>query len=107
MLRTVLGHDQHTVAATYARWDGVGLPFTLVDTTTPAEPAPGEVLVRIDLATVCGNIAHADSANDHPAVMLAYRAEVVAEGPNGRRTIPIDYALMKRRGAAMYALYML
>lgn len=46
-------------------------------------------LVR-NLATVCGNIAHADPANDHPAVMLAYRAEVVAEGPNGRRTIPID-----------------
>jgi carbon-monoxide dehydrogenase medium subunit len=43
-----------------------------------------------NLATVCGNIAHADPANDHPAVMLAYRAEVVAEGPRGRRTIPID-----------------
>ncbi len=46
-------------------------------------------LVR-NLATVCGNVAHADPANDHPAVMLAYRADVVAEGPNGRRTIPID-----------------
>jgi aerobic carbon-monoxide dehydrogenase medium subunit len=46
-------------------------------------------LVR-NLATVCGNVAHADPANDHPAVMLAYRAEVVAEGPNGRRSIPID-----------------
>jgi carbon-monoxide dehydrogenase medium subunit len=46
-------------------------------------------LVR-NLATICGNVAHADPANDHPAVMLAYRAEVVAEGPNGRRTIPID-----------------
>jgi carbon-monoxide dehydrogenase medium subunit len=46
-------------------------------------------LVR-NLATVCGNVAHADPANDHPAVMLAYRAEVIAEGPNGRRTIPID-----------------
>jgi carbon-monoxide dehydrogenase medium subunit len=46
-------------------------------------------LVR-NLATVCGNVAHADPANDHPAVMLAYRAEVVAEGPGGRRMIPID-----------------
>ncbi len=46
-------------------------------------------LVR-NLATICGNIAHADPANDHPAVMLAYRAEVVAEGQHGRRTIPID-----------------
>ncbi len=41
-------------------------------------------------ATVGGNIAHADPANDHPAVMLAYNATVVAQGPNGERTIPID-----------------
>jgi aerobic carbon-monoxide dehydrogenase medium subunit len=46
-------------------------------------------LVR-NLATLCGNIAHADPANDHPAVMLAFRAEVVAEGPGGPRVIPID-----------------
>lgn len=46
-------------------------------------------LVR-NLATICGNVAHADPANDHPAVMLAYRADVIAEGPNGRRVIPID-----------------
>jgi aerobic carbon-monoxide dehydrogenase medium subunit len=46
-------------------------------------------LVR-NLATVGGNLAHGDPANDHPATMLAYRAEVVATGPNGTRTIPID-----------------
>ena len=43
-----------------------------------------------NMATVGGNIAHADPANDHPAVMLAYNAEVTAVGPNGARTIPID-----------------
>lgn len=42
----------------YARWDGPGLPFTLVDTRVAAEPGPGEVLVRIDLATVCGSDLH-------------------------------------------------
>ncbi|WP_199549507.1 alcohol dehydrogenase catalytic domain-containing protein, partial [Streptomyces sp. N35] len=42
----------------YARWDGPGLPFTLVDTRGAAEPGPGEVLVRIDLATVCGSDLH-------------------------------------------------
>src|SRR5437867_2060665 len=36
-------------------------------------------LVR-NRATVGGNIAHADPANDHPAVMLAYGAQVVAQG---------------------------
>jgi carbon-monoxide dehydrogenase medium subunit len=46
-------------------------------------------LVR-NRATVGGNIAHADPANDHPAVMLAYNAQVVARGPNGERIIPID-----------------
>ena len=46
-------------------------------------------LVR-NRATVCGNIAHGDPANDHPATMLALRAEVVATGPNGPRTIAID-----------------
>ena len=46
-------------------------------------------LVR-NLATVGGNLAHGDPANDHPATMLALRAEVVATGPNGTRTIPID-----------------
>jgi carbon-monoxide dehydrogenase medium subunit len=46
-------------------------------------------LVR-NLATVGGNIVHADPANDHPATMLAYRAEVVAHGPSGDRTIPVD-----------------
>ena len=46
-------------------------------------------LVR-NRATVGGNIAHADPANDHPAVMLAYDAQVVARGPSGTRVIPID-----------------
>lgn len=46
-------------------------------------------LVR-NLATVGGNLAHGDPANDHPATMLALRAEVVATGPNGARVIPID-----------------
>ncbi len=41
-------------------------------------------------ATVGGNIAHADPANDHPATMLALGASVVARGPAGERVIPID-----------------
>jgi len=45
-------------------------------------------LVR-NLATVGGNLAHADPANDHPAAMLALGAEVVARGTGGERRIPI------------------
>ncbi len=56
----------------------------LVDTAAViADP-----IVR-NLATVGGNLAHGDPANDHPATMLALGAEVVATGPKGARTIPV------------------
>jgi len=45
-------------------------------------------LVR-NLATVGGNLAHGDPANDHPATMLALDAKVVATGPRGEREILI------------------
>ncbi|MEO7019252.1 MAG: xanthine dehydrogenase family protein subunit M [Ktedonobacteraceae bacterium] len=41
-------------------------------------------------ATVGGNIAHADPANDHPATMLALNALFVVQGPTGQRFIPVD-----------------
>ena len=43
-----------------------------------------------NMAPVGGNLAHGDPANDHPATMLALRASVIAEGPNGTREIKID-----------------
>ena len=43
-----------------------------------------------NFATVGGNLAHGDPANDHPATMLALGASVVVEGPNGSREIGID-----------------
>ena len=43
-----------------------------------------------NLATVGGNLAHGDPANDHPATMLAFGAEVVAVGTAGERKIPIS-----------------
>jgi carbon-monoxide dehydrogenase medium subunit len=45
-------------------------------------------LVR-NRATVGGNLAHSDPANDHPATMLALGATIVARGSKGERTIPI------------------
>ncbi len=56
----------------------------LYDTTVViADP-----LVR-NRATVGGNLAHGDPANDHPATMLALGAEIVAVGSGGERIIPI------------------
>ena len=46
-------------------------------------------LVR-NRATVAGNLAHGDPANDHPAVMLALGAEVVLTGGSGERVVPIS-----------------
>jgi len=43
-----------------------------------------------NLATVGGNLAHGDPANDYPATMIALGAQVVANGPKGERVIPID-----------------
>jgi carbon-monoxide dehydrogenase medium subunit len=45
-------------------------------------------LVR-NRATICGNLAHGDPGNDHPATMLALGAEVVLLGPGGERVVPV------------------
>jgi len=47
-----------------------------------------------NFATVGGNLAHADPANDHPAMMLAVRANLIAGGPRGHRMISIDNFLV-------------
>ncbi len=59
--------------------------YPIIHDTTAVIADP---LVR-NLATVGGNLAHGDPANDHPATMLALGAEVVARGPGGDRTVPV------------------
>jgi carbon-monoxide dehydrogenase medium subunit len=49
----------------------------------------GDPLVR-NRGTMAGAVAHADPAADWPAALLAADASVVATGPHGERTIPID-----------------
>jgi aerobic carbon-monoxide dehydrogenase medium subunit len=43
-----------------------------------------------NLATVGGNLAHGDPANDHPATMIAFGAQIVATGAKGERVIPVE-----------------
>lgn len=43
-----------------------------------------------NLATVGGNLAHGDPANDHPATMLALGAQIVATGSKGERVMPVE-----------------
>jgi carbon-monoxide dehydrogenase medium subunit len=58
-------------------------PLLLDTTVVIADP-----LVR-NQATVCGNLAHGDPANDHPATMLALEAAVVVVSARGEREIPV------------------
>jgi carbon-monoxide dehydrogenase medium subunit len=47
--------------------------------------------VRIrNQATVGGNLAHADPAQDPPPMLIALGAEIVLRGSNGERTLPLD-----------------
>ena len=54
-----------------------------------ASAVVADPLVR-NFATVGGNVAHADPANDHPAMLLALGAQVTAQGPQGNRTMALD-----------------
>ncbi len=59
-------------------------------------PALAETFARVatirirNQGTVGGNLAHADPAQDPPAMFLALGAEVAVTGPEGDRTISID-----------------
>ena len=61
-----------------------GYPIITDTAAVVADP-----IVR-SLATVGGNLAHADPANDHPATMLAVRASVVVRSGKGERVIAAD-----------------
>lgn len=47
----------------------------------------GDVQVR-NMGTIGGSLAHADPAADYPAAILALEAEIVTQGPGGKRSIP-------------------
>jgi carbon-monoxide dehydrogenase medium subunit len=49
----------------------------------------GDPQVR-NLGTIGGSLAHADPAADQPATMIAVGAELVCQGPKGRRTVQVD-----------------
>ena len=54
-----------------------------------AAPWIADPIVR-NRGTLCGSVAHCDPEGDWNSVMLATGATVVAQGPGGERTIPID-----------------
>jgi aerobic carbon-monoxide dehydrogenase medium subunit len=54
-----------------------------------AAPLISDPIIR-NSGTVCGSLAHADPQGDWGSALLAMRAEVVAQGPDGTRTIGLD-----------------
>ncbi len=51
--------------------------------------AVGDPQVR-HRGTIGGATAHGDPASDIPSALIAHRAILVADGPNGKREIPVD-----------------
>ena len=49
----------------------------------------GDPMVR-NMGTIGGSLSHADPAADYPATIIALNAEMVLEGPKGKRTIKVD-----------------
>ena len=92
------GLDAITESPSFLRIGALVTETALEDSEVVAERYPilldtakviADPLVR-NRATICGNVAHGDPANDHPATMLALRAQMVATGPDGERTIGVD-----------------
>ncbi|MDX1469204.1 MAG: xanthine dehydrogenase family protein subunit M [Acidimicrobiia bacterium] len=54
-----------------------------------AAPLVADPIVR-NRGTLVGSLCHADPQGDWAAVMVALRGSLVAQGPSGRRTIPVD-----------------
>jgi carbon-monoxide dehydrogenase medium subunit len=54
-----------------------------------ALPLIADPLVR-NRATIGGNLANGDPANDHPAIAIALGATLVLRGPKGERTVPAN-----------------
>ena len=92
------GLDGITETPSYLRIGALVTETALEESAAVAERYPilmdtakviADPLVR-NRATICGNVAHGDPANDHPATMIALRAKMVATGPGGERVIGVD-----------------
>lgn len=65
---------------------------TLADhqpTIAAAAPLVADPLVRTR-GTLVGSVCHADPQGDWASVMVSLDGAIVAHGPNGRRTVPVD-----------------
>src|SRR6187402_3359158 len=78
----------HLRVGALVRHADVGASAQTFGAVAAAAPWVSDPLIR-NLGTLCGAVAHCDPEGDWNSVLLATGAEVVAQGPNGERTIAI------------------
>jgi aerobic carbon-monoxide dehydrogenase medium subunit len=78
----------HLRVGALVRHADVGVSDQTFGAVAAAAPWVSDPLIR-NLGTLCGAVAHCDPEGDWNSVLLATGAEVVAQGPNGERTIAI------------------
>ena len=72
----------------HADLEGSGLLKDTQPTMAAAAPLVADPLVR-NRGTLVGSLCHADPQGDWASVMLALGGAVIAQGPNGKRAIPL------------------
>jgi carbon-monoxide dehydrogenase medium subunit len=79
------------IGAMTTHWTVESSPVVMSKCPVLAQTAAqiGDPMVR-NLGTIGGSLAHADPAADYPAAIIALGAEMVAQGPKGKRSIKAD-----------------
>ena len=84
----IRSHNGHLHVGALVRHADIAASGAVSGAVASAAPWIADPLVR-NLGTMCGSVAHCDPEGDWNSVLLATGAEVVAQGPSGRRTIDI------------------
>jgi carbon-monoxide dehydrogenase medium subunit len=87
-LDTIEHHNGHLQVGALVRHADIAASDAVSGAVASAAPWISDPLVR-NLGTLCGSVAHCDPEGDWNSVLLATGAEVVAQGPSGRRSIAI------------------
>ncbi len=81
MVRCALARSRARQSSSALRSCAIGIRCCYDTARVIADP-----IVR-NSATICGNVAHGDPGNDHPATMIALDASFVIRGATGTRTV--------------------
>ena len=88
-LDSIETHNGHLHVGALVRHADVAASGAVSGALASAAPQISDPLVR-NLGTLCGSVAHCDPKGDWNSVLLATGAQVIAQGPSGQRSIPIE-----------------